>query len=249
MAKSQTRGSSVEGERRLHTPEGVGSTPAPATKGAADWEAIERDYRAGLLSVREIAASDGNVTEGAIRKRAKRDAWTRDLSAKIHAKADELVRTEVVRKPSTQLSPASERQIIEANAERIAQVRSEHRGDIRRGRELVLRLLAELEAETGDLEAFRNLGLMLAKPDEKGVDKLNEAYHKAISLPQRVSSVKGLTEALKNLVALEREAYGIGLPAGENPEAQPVVSMALDVAARRMAFLLQAGLVAKKGAR
>lgn len=53
-----------------------------------DWERIEADYRAGLLSLREIGTKDGHVTEGAIRKRAKKLGWTRDLGARIQAKAD-----------------------------------------------------------------------------------------------------------------------------------------------------------------
>ena len=57
-----------------------------------DWEAIERAYRAGLLSFREIASSQG-ITHVAINKRAKRDGWERNLKAKIHAKADALVST------------------------------------------------------------------------------------------------------------------------------------------------------------
>ena len=61
-----------------------------------DWDAIERDYRAGVLSLREIGASQ-SVTEGAIRKRAKRDGWSRDLGARIQAKADDLVRKQLVR--------------------------------------------------------------------------------------------------------------------------------------------------------
>lgn len=44
---------------------------------APDWERIEIDYRAGLLSLREMAAKHGPLTEGAIRKRAKRDGWER----------------------------------------------------------------------------------------------------------------------------------------------------------------------------
>ena len=48
-----------------------------------DWRGIEADYRAGILSLREIAARHG-CTEGAIRKRAKRDGWTRaELKAHI----------------------------------------------------------------------------------------------------------------------------------------------------------------------
>lgn len=44
--------------------------------GPIDWERIEGDYRAGILSLREIAEA-GGCTEGAIRKRAKRDGWDR----------------------------------------------------------------------------------------------------------------------------------------------------------------------------
>ncbi|HEY4292069.1 GIY-YIG nuclease family protein [Luteibacter sp.] len=51
---------------------------AQQDKKAPDWERIEADYRAGLLSVREIAAAQG-VSHVAIGKRAKRDGWERSL--------------------------------------------------------------------------------------------------------------------------------------------------------------------------
>ncbi len=47
----------------------------------------------------------------------------------------------------------------------------------------------------------------MLEPDDKGQDKLNEIYHKVISMPERVKSVKALSEALKNLIGLERQAY------------------------------------------
>lgn len=181
-----------------------------AEKPTRDWEAIERDYRAGLLSLREIAG-EHDITEAAIRKRAKRDGWSRDLSAKIQAKADELVRKAEVRSSVRAANQASERAIIEANAERIAQVRGEHRADIARMRALVLRLLAECEAESADPTLFADLGEMLREPDESGADRLNDAYRKAISLPQRIKGVKELADAMKVLIGLEREAYGLSV--------------------------------------
>jgi hypothetical protein len=41
----------------------------------------------------------------------------------------------------------------------------------------------------------------------------HEIYHKVISMPERVKSVKALSEALKNLIGLERQAYDIDGPA------------------------------------
>ena len=164
-----------------------------------DWEAIETAYRAGMMSLREIASQHG-ISEGAIRKRAKRDDWSRDLNAKIQQKADDLVRKE---------STLTERVLIEATAEVIATVRMEHRGDIRRARELTNTLFDELAGECGNVAALEDLGEMMRSPDDKGMDKLNDLYHKIISLPFRVKSMKDLSDSLKTLIGLEREAYSI----------------------------------------
>lgn len=181
---------------------------AQPDKAAPDWERIEADYRAGLLSVREIAASQG-ITHGAINKRAKRDGWERDLSARIQAKAEALVSKREVSKAVSAEKVATDRLIVEANAEVIAGIRVAHRTDIGRFRRLVLSLLGELESQTVDLDLFEQLGELLRSDDDKGQDKRNDLYQKVISSAGRIDSMKKLADTLKTLVALEREAYGI----------------------------------------
>lgn len=173
-----------------------------------DWEAIETAYRAGVMSLREIASQHG-ISEGAIRKRAKRDDWSRDLNAKIQQKADDLVRKQEVRKQVRNESTLTERVLIEATAEVIATVRMEHRGDIRRARELTNTLFDELGAQCADVSALEQLGDIMFDPDDKGRDRLNEIYQKVISLPSRIKSMKDLSDSLKTLIGLEREAYSI----------------------------------------
>ncbi|WP_326902145.1 hypothetical protein P8F81_07955 [Kosakonia cowanii] len=173
-----------------------------------DWEAIESAYRAGLMSLREIA-SQHNISEGAIRKRAKRDDWSRDLQAKIQERAEDLVRKKEVRKQVRSEGAFSERVLIESTAEVIATVRMEHRGDIRRARELTNTLFDELGAQCADVSALEQLGDIMFDPDDKGRDRLNEIYQKVISLPSRVKSMKDLSDSLKTLIGLEREAYNI----------------------------------------
>ncbi|CAM7461694.1 hypothetical protein [Morganella morganii] len=173
-----------------------------------DWEAIESDYRAGVMSLREIA-SQHDISEGAIRKRAKRDDWSRDLNAKIKARSDDMVRKQEVRRQVRTETTLSERVLIEATAEVITNVRMEHRGDIRRARELANVLFDELSAECADVAALEKLGELMIEPDDNGRDKLSEIYHAVISLPERVKSAKALSETLKNLIGLERQAYGL----------------------------------------
>ena len=173
-----------------------------------DWEAIETAYRAGVMSLREIASQHG-ISEGAIRKRAKRDDWSRDLNAKVKERADDLVRKAEVRKQVRTETTLSERVLIEATAEVIATVRMEHRGDIKRARQITNALFDELGAECADVAALEKLGELMLNPDDKGQDKV-------ISMPERVKSVKALSEALKNLIGLERQAYDIDGPEGDN---------------------------------
>lgn len=183
----------------------------------ADWERIEADYRVGVRTLREIAAEHA-LTEGAIRKRAKRDGWQKDLSAKVRAKAAELVRTESVRtEQSTQpepeyepkrTKPQTEQAVIDIEANVQARIQIAHRKDIGRGRNLTMMLLAELEAQTSQVPELAKLGELMAKPD-KGIDKLNEVYHKIISLGSRTGTMKALAESMSKLVSMEREAFSI----------------------------------------
>lgn len=173
-----------------------------------DWEAIESAYRAGVMSLREIASQHG-ISDTAIRKRAKKDGWARDLAAKIQSKADDLVRRREVRTQVRTETAVTERELIEATAEAIATVRMEHRGDIRRARELTNTLFDELSGQSADTAALEKLGELLCDPDDKGRDRLNEIYQKVISLPSRVKSMKDLSDSLKTLIGLEREAYSI----------------------------------------
>ena len=106
------------------------------------------------------------------------------------------------------------RKLIESYATHIKKVQQRHHLLIERGRNLVSKLFGELEITTDNRNLFEQLGEMLRNPDEHGNDKRHEVYAKVMSLPSRVASVKALTDALKNLIALEREAYKLDA----NPE-------------------------------
>jgi hypothetical protein len=186
-------------------------------KKVTDWERVELDYRAGLLSVREIADARG-CSHTAINKRAKKEGWERDLKAKIRAKADAMVSK---REVSTEVSAErleTERNVVEANAQVIADIRMAHRKDIKRSRTLCLSLLEEVESQTVNLELYEELGEMLRSEDKNGVDRRNDLYNKVISSAGRISGLKQLAETLRILVALEREAYSISNeePAGSD---------------------------------
>jgi hypothetical protein len=198
-------------------PSAGGAAPG-ASRTAPDWERIELDYRAGIKTLRQIGEEHG-ITHGAINKRAKRDGWERDLSQKIQAKADALVSKAAVSSEVSKESKITEKQVVDANAQTVADIRLAHRRDIHRARRLTNALLLELEQQTDPvtLELLGDLGELLEKPDEKtGRDKLNELYQAVISLPERSKTMKVLAESLQKLVDMERTAFG--MDAKEQPQ-------------------------------
>lgn len=183
-------------------------------KSPPDWEKIEFDYRAGIKTLREIADEHG-ITHGAVNKRAKAKGWSRDLAAKIRAKAHEKVSKALVSTEVSNQRAVTEQVVVEFNAAAVASVLMEHRKGIKRGREIFGALLAEVEFQTGDPGLFEQLGDMLDQSDdgdENGkarADKLNEIYRKVISTPGRVESARKLVEMLERVVKLERQAFNI----------------------------------------
>ena len=190
-----------------------------AARKTVDWEAVEREYRAGIRSLRDIAA-EFDITDTAIRKRAKRDDWVRDLSAKVSAKAEAMVRRSEVRSEVRSESAITERELVEANAEMMANVIRSHRQSLGRLGSVVQLLFDRLETELTGTELFEQLGELMHAPDENGQDKLNELYRKVIALPSQTDTAKKLAETLKTKIELERKVFKIE----EQPPINPALS-------------------------
>lgn len=173
-----------------------------------DWESVEREYRTGVRSLRDIAEEFG-CSHVAIKKRADKEGWPRDLSARITEQANAIVTKREVTKEVTAESKATEKSLVDANAKMLADKVLNQRSDIQRARAVVQRLWDAIATETDAPEEFKRLGEILRSPDQFGSDKLNDAYMYAVSLPQQIKSAKLLADALKTLIELERKVLKI----------------------------------------
>lgn len=185
-----------------------------------DWASIERDYRAGRDALRTIAARHPGVSHVAIKRRADKEGWVRDLTWKITEKANDLVTRDAVTTSVTRITPVTEREIIEANAIQAAHIITQERGDLQELRNVELMLMAELVATSGNLELMEQIGVLMVAPDEAGIDKLNDIYKKVISLPSRVDMLKKLTEIREKRINLERKVFRLEDEKPENPFAE-----------------------------
>ncbi len=171
-----------------------------------DWEALEVDYRAGIASIRELARQY-DVSDTAIRKKAKADGWERDLTEKVHERVrSKLVRAEV-RALNAREPVRTDAEIIEAAAETAVQVVQIHRRDVRNGRLICAALFAELQDTSANREIIAE-SIDSETQDDSSPTRRNQMM-KAISLPTRARAMLDLSAAMKNLVAVERQAFNL----------------------------------------
>lgn len=144
-------------------------------KTTIDWPRIELEYLAGEDSIREIADRH-EISDTAIRKRAKAEGWVR------------MVRTANRREPDRSPPPP---------APRDPKKPIDHTAIADEGRGLVGRMLDELDTITsqrGELE-----DIIIEATDGDDEDARRDAMMKAVSLPTRAKTMQTLALALKTL--------------------------------------------------
>src|SRR5437899_361704 len=171
-----------------------------------DYEWATQQYRSGK-AIRDIADGIGEPRSKLFDYSSRKNI-SRDLSTEIHNRTNVLLAGDTIDMRQA-IQPTSDEDIIAINATLQAALIREHRGDIRRMRMLALQLLNELEQQTIHADWYEDLGTILRSEDDKGTDKLNDAYKQVISTPGRTENLKKLAEILKILIALERQAFGM----------------------------------------
>lgn len=129
-----------------------------------DWEAIERAYRAGSLSLRGIA-DKYDTNEGTIRSRAKKHGWLRDLTDQVRAATSGKLSRKASRTDITQPDVREDAQIVEEASTEAASIVIAHRADLSQWRAIANKLRSALqdievnEDNLGDFSRSLNAGV------------------------------------------------------------------------------------------
>jgi transposase-like protein len=179
---------------------------------SADWEAVERDYRLGRASIRELARRYG-VGHQSILRRAKKEGWTQDKAAEVNRRvAERLLLTGPDRTSGSDHADQRTRaEVTEADVEaavdeRVAVLR-EHQRVARDFRRIIAGLGQELE----EIAQHRDEIAEAIEEETRG-DKTVERRQRmlrAVSLPVRAQAAANLTGGLKNAVGVERQAHAM----------------------------------------
>jgi len=200
------------------SPEGKprASGVTPAKRKRTDWEAVERDYRTGKFTLRELEAKHG-ADNGLISRKAKKDGWTQDLSRAIKAATNAKLVEELVSKEISDSQQKVSTTVLAA-AEANKEVILGHRKDIRMLREIAVDLASELQQVSKvDLKSIASM----LEDDGLTQDQLSamrEGIAAVTKLPTRILGVQRLSQAIGRVQALERQAFGL-----DDPETPPPV--------------------------
>ncbi|MGQ7248279.1 hypothetical protein ACUN9Y_13210 [Halomonas sp. V046] len=161
-----------------------------------DWEAIEADFRTGRFSLQKLSDRHG-PSKGAISKRATTHGWSKDLTGAVQQRT-----REKLSRPESAAPDVPEAELIEQAACENASVVNGHRQMLQRWRRIQDTFAGQLDTQlsTGKREVETRDG------DVIEVDVDLEYAGKCIGYG---------TQALERVIKLERQSYGMDLPAGE----------------------------------
>lgn len=214
---------------------------APARR-RVDWDAVERDYRTGKFTKRELAEKYG-VSHTAINGRAKEHGWTQDLTEHIrqatNAKLVQALVSTEVSESFQSLSTA-----VEVAAEASAQIILKHQRGLVRLTNIKETLLNQIEQAAQTLPDLSEVIEMVRNPDENGVDRANDALRKAMSRTALVDDLKKLAEVDERVRKGERESHNLDAKgAGDDEKAGKTLTDA-ERAVRLLHFLKAGGAAA-----
>lgn len=174
-----------------------------------DWEAIERDYRTGKMTLRELEAKHG-APFSSISRRAKAEGWTQDLRHVIRQKASAELVAEVAAQGTTQLCNDTA-QAVQLAAQQAKAVMSAHRTRAHALAATALDLLGELGKAALLAQEQELLAQILAGSGAEPKDEAEarRVVSKALSLGGRASTVKLLTDSLAKVQEMERKAWDL----------------------------------------
>jgi len=180
------------------------STPK---KRKTDWEAVERDYRTGKFTLRELGEKHG-ANHSLIGRNARDRGWTQDLAVAITqatnaALVNELVSTEVHK--STQKVHTT----VQAAAELNKNVILGHRTGLNKLTTIKAKLLSQIEQAADNMAELTDIIEMARNPDENGMDRVNDALKKAMGRSSLVDDLKKLSDIDEKVRKGEREAFGL----------------------------------------
>lgn len=160
-----------------------------------DWTKVEAEYRAGVISISQIAARHKINSESTIRKRAIKYKWTRDLQNAVTTAVRAKAAAELAGIDPSKVSEMSEEDMVEHAAKAVVQVQTQQRTDI-----------AEMRQRTMTLGRYID---DIIKETSKPNGELKKEHLLALGKDGLIGAHESISRSYDRIANLERKAYGL----------------------------------------
>ena len=210
------------------------------TKPRSDWEAIERDYRLGKFSLRELEAKHG-VGYATISRTATKRGWTKDLRKVVRQATTAAVLQQHAKRAQQELTT-----VVVVAAEANKQVILKHRTDIEAARAVAVDLLGELAFTSMGAEKIEQVfDAITAELEGQQLARAQQQFAEFMRLHSRIGSAQKLADTLTKLQVLERKAFDLDAE-GNDDTPEPAEALAAFVASLHSANSGRLSVVPRK---
>lgn len=171
-----------------------------------DWGAIERGYRIGQRSFKQLAHEYGTHAS-TISRRAQKYGWVQDKTEEVDATTKSLLIQAASGNANPNATPSALE--IKAAAQTNADVVLEHRTGLKRLRLLQTKLMGHLESVIDNFTDVGDMIEILRQEDDRGIDRVNDQMRRAMERSTVVDDLKKLSEVDERIRKGEREAFGL----------------------------------------
>ena len=193
-------------------------------RATVDWDKIEREYRLGRFSIRELAKRHG-VAHPTILRHAARGGWIADKAPEVDRRVKERLLlgaphastrpertssepggTYQGKRPSAPRAEVTEEDIAAVVDDRVS-IHVAHQNMGRDFRAILMSLVEELRVTTAQLDEIR--GDIVADTEGETDGARRARMMRAVSLPSRVTSAASIISSGKNIQWIERLANNL----------------------------------------
>lgn len=191
------------------------------TRPKTDWEAVERDYRTGQFTLKELEAKHG-PNAGTILRHARKHGWQKDLTDAVRQATNAALVQEIIGEHCKDAQKFTTEAVLAA-AEVNKSVVLQHRHDINEARGLTMDLLGELRTITLGRERLeRMLEIAEEEMTEEQVETMRDEIRRLLSLSGRVGSLQKLADTMSKLQTLERKAFNLDADDSDKKTGDPM---------------------------
>lgn len=196
---------------------------ARRAQGEIDWDAIQKQFRLGKKTNKQLAGEYG-ISPSSLGRKAEREGWVQDKVEEVDAVTNSLLIQAASGKQNPNATPNAIE--IKAAAQANADVVMSHRHGLVRLKQLKTKMVDHLESIVDNFGNLAEVIEMVRNPDENGVDRANDRMRKAMDRSSVIDDLKKLAEIDEKVRKGEREAFGL------DKDADSAASSVDDVIAR-----------------